>query len=130
MSFRTCRQSLSSAGAYVTTTERHTAQLEHSNTVLVCHDPADCAGRPCTLHNRTDHHMRHWRQHWRSDRLLMERICSHGVGHPDPDSFPGIDTVHGCDGCCALPKLDDELSSIERRALEDIDHPHDCGCDH
>ncbi len=130
MSFRTCRRNLSSVGAYVTTTKRHTAQLEHSDTVLVCHDPAICAGRPCTLHNRTDHHMRQWRQHWRPDRQLMERICSHGVGHPDPDSPPSTDMVHGCDGCCALLDLDAELSSVEQRALADLDHPHDCGCDH
>jgi hypothetical protein len=39
----------------------------------------------------------------------MERICSHGVGHPDPDDIAfkfenGLDDamgVHGCDGCCS-----------------------------
>lgn len=31
----------------------------------------------------------------------MERICPHGVGHPDPDCmYAKRDTVHGCDGCC------------------------------
>jgi hypothetical protein len=42
-------------------------------------------------------------QLWRSDRGLMERLCEHGVGHPDPDEINlglGGRAVHGCDGCC------------------------------
>jgi hypothetical protein len=34
----------------------------------------------------------------------MERICKHGVGHPDPDDLMILighdDGVHGCCGCC------------------------------
>lgn len=63
------------------------------------HAPDLCAGEHCTIHNRSDHHMRGWPQNWRSDRGLMERICPHGVGHPDPDEI-STDTTHGCDGCC------------------------------
>ena len=37
--------------------------------------------------------------HWRYDRSFMERICVHGVGHPDPDSADA-DPLHACDGCC------------------------------
>jgi hypothetical protein len=37
----------------------------------------------------------------------MERICPHGVGHPDPDHVfytkRMTDTIHGCDGCCLVP---------------------------
>jgi len=77
-------------------------QLEHSTTTLLgVHDPSLCEGRPCTIHHRTDHHMRAWPQNWRADRGMMERICPHGVGHPDPDERPGINMIHGCDGCCA-----------------------------
>ena len=71
------------------------------------HPATQCAGRACVVHNPSDHHMRTWRLHWRDDRILMERLCPHGVGHPDPDdlayhrsigrSYVG---VHGCDGCC------------------------------
>lgn len=79
--------------------------LEHTVTRLAgVHDPSRCAGRPCTLHNRTDHTMRAFPQHFREDRGIMERICPHGVGHPDPDSPWENDSVlwiHGCDGCCA-----------------------------
>ena len=75
-------------------------RLEHSTVVLCGHHPDACAGEYCTLHNRSAHHMRAWPQHWRADRGMMERICPHGVGHPDPDELPHVDRVHGCDGCC------------------------------
>jgi hypothetical protein len=79
-------------------------KLEHSRVRLSTHDPEVCEGEPCTIHNRSDHHMRSFPQFWRSDRDMMERICPHGIGHPDPDDFrirKGFDPgVHGCDGCC------------------------------
>jgi len=70
---------------------------------LIAHDEDACLGWACCIHRRTDHHMRHMPQHWRSDRKIMERICEHGCGHPDPDD-PTTDTVHGCDGCCRPPE--------------------------
>ncbi len=64
-------------------------------------------GFPCVLHSPSDHPFRSWPTLWRADRRLMERICPHGVGHPDPDDLAyhvrnGRDWqgVHGCDGCC------------------------------
>lgn len=75
-------------------------QLENSHVILkLVHHIGQCKGRYCTIHNRSDHHMRTWVQHWREDRGIMERICKHGIGHPDPDEISD-DTVHGCDGCC------------------------------
>lgn len=53
-----------------------------------------------------------WATNYRTDRGLMERICCHGVGHPDPDSVSfglkfGKDiSIHGCDGCCSPPNTD------------------------
>lgn len=55
-----------------------------------------------------------WRQHWRTDRDLMERVCPHGVGHPDPDHMDYVRRtsveqhayyhgLHACDGCCVPP---------------------------
>jgi len=74
--------------------------LEHTDiSVSNVHSEEQCKGQPCTIHNRSDHNMRHFPQHWRSDRRIMERICPHGVGHPDPDEIDP-DTTHGCDGCC------------------------------
>lgn len=78
--------------------------LENTSTYLHVHDPDTCWGETCTVHNRSDHHMRSWPQNWRGDRGLMERLCpDNGVGHPDPDEIH-LDRdgrgVHGCDGCC------------------------------
>lgn len=74
------------------------------------HPATVCVGRPCVLHNPSDHHMRDWKLLWRDDRHMMERICSHGVGHPDPDDLAWhirngreYQGVHGCDGCCRVP---------------------------
>jgi hypothetical protein len=47
--------------------------------------------------------MKDWPQHYRYDRGMTERICPHGVGHPDPDDRTA-NGVHGCDGCCTPPK--------------------------
>lgn len=80
---------------------------------LSAHDPADCEA-PCPIHAPSEHHMRDWPMHWRSDRYLMERICPHGIGHPDPDHLARVErlrgkeaadgqSVHGCDGCCRKP---------------------------
>jgi len=80
--------------------------LEHTDTVLSVHSPDVCAGRPCTVHSPTSHGMRGFPQLWRSDKGHMERVCPHGVGHPDPDerhspTWRDAWSVHGCDGCCA-----------------------------
>lgn len=68
---------------------------------------------PCAFHAPSDHHMQYWKMLWRDDRALLERICKHGVGHPDPDQLTYLKTkvnvgysaeksVHGCDGCCEI----------------------------
>ncbi len=84
-------------------------QLEHSSLTVRCHPQSRCNGSACTLHNRTQHVMRGFRQLWRSDRGIMERTCPHGVGHPDPDDYRVIsgddDGVHGCCGCCYAPAV-------------------------
>lgn len=78
---------------------------------LLVHTLADCTGENCVIHNPSDHPMKGFPTHWRSDRALMERICPHGIGHPDPDDiafkrgvkgddFARSESVHGCDGCC------------------------------
>ena len=80
-------------------------QLENSEEYIYGHPSYACARKYCTLHNRSDHSMRSFPQHWRSDRAIMERICSHGVGHPDPDekklTISKYEGLHGCDGCCS-----------------------------
>ena len=70
-----------------------------------------CAGEHCAFHNPSDHKMVSWKKVIR-ESTLVERICPHGIGHPDPDSLAylkrseseenrGALGVHGCDGCCA-----------------------------
>ncbi len=81
-------------------------KLENSKDTLHTHPSYACKGEYCTIHNRSDHSMRSFPQHWRGDRGIMERICPHGVGHPDPDDYKLIgksgyyEAIHGCDGCC------------------------------
>ena len=87
------------------------ANLENTDRWIFTHAPDKCAGEVCCIHNRSDHHMRSWPQHFRLDRGIMERICpAHGIGHPDPDQDAFFDMmygdkawaewVHGCCGCC------------------------------
>lgn len=71
------------------------------------HPDTACADGPCVIHNPSDHHMRGWSLLFRADKGLMERLCAHGVGHPDPDDMAWHASqardwlgVHGCDGCC------------------------------
>lgn len=74
------------------------------------HPESACdAQEACAIHKMTSHHMRHFPQHFRGDTGVMERICNHGIGHPDPDGMHywrarGDDWagVHGCDGCCRV----------------------------
>ena len=97
----------------MTKTEDRTWPLEHNSKyrMVNTHSPDRCEGEVCVLHNMTDHPMRDFPQHWRGDRYLMERICPHGVGHPDPDQWDffvaargekwaSAEFIHGCDGCC------------------------------
>lgn len=66
----------------------------------------------CVIHQPSNHHMRRWPMHIRNNTLI-ERLCTHGTGHPDPDSAAALNYlmyrdpqqtygygVHGCDGCC------------------------------
>jgi hypothetical protein len=80
-------------------------------TYMFVHKKENCTP-PCPIHDPSDHHMVQWKLLWRNDRGIFERICSHGIGHPDPDTIRflakrlGTETaenemIHGCDGCCA-----------------------------
>lgn len=69
----------------------------------------DCDIHGCAIHNPSYHPLSDAPQVMREDKwFLIERVCTHGIGHPDPDSASfmaesgwgkGI-WVHGCDGCC------------------------------
>lgn len=118
------------AGTEIYTSEDEVVVLEYD--VYICgdghvvshlHDPRVCHGRNCVIHNPSDHIMKDWPTHFRDPMVehfsmgmkpgLMERICPHGTGHPDPDSADfWVNEVkmedygiHGCDGCCGEPSL-------------------------
>lgn len=86
----------------------------HKNGVLRdVHHPNTCASDPgCIIHHPSQHHMRTWPIIWRAD-APAERVCPHGIGHPDPDSLahlartlPDYIGIHGCDGCCEVEDTD------------------------
>lgn len=72
--------------------------------IVFVHPGKDCLP-PCPVHAPSDHHMNQWPLNWRGDRKVMERMCEHMVGHPDPDDLSVRSRisagVHTCDGCCA-----------------------------
>lgn len=85
--------------------------------IVTVHRPDVCEGMICALHSPTRHAMRDWPIRWRgqprSSRRL-ERVCPHGVGHPDPDDYvyraltrglvePAAFLAHPCcdEACCS-----------------------------
>lgn len=92
---------------------------------MMVHSKSMCVGEGCPIHRPSKHHMVKWKLNWRQDRRMMERICSHGIGHPDPDDaayrlrhFKDDDTMHGCDGCCTKKVK-------EENKVNDKDDPRD-----
>ena len=82
-------------------------QLPGGAALVNVHPPAACSGYGCPLHHPSDHALKDASLNWRQDRGLFERLCSHGIGHPDPDSIAYLrrsgsdeDGTHGCCGCC------------------------------
>jgi hypothetical protein len=88
-----------------------------NGSILNVHDESKCRGRACCIHNPSDHALKDAPLQWRSDSYLMERVCKHGIGHPDPDHLTFLKKVapelakgqetHGCDFCCAEPDPED-----------------------
>lgn len=101
-------------------TKQSIHQLENSNQKLTrVHSAERCSGTNCAIHNMSNHHMRSWPQIFREDNATMERVCSHGIGHPDPDS-PNADWAHGCDGCCDPSSVPEpvEEKTVEEKVTE------------
>ena len=80
----------------------------NSHRIIGIHYRKACRGRRCVIHSPSTHHMSKWPMLYRNDRNIFERICEHGIGHPDPDQFQywrvmgtEFEAVHGCDGCCS-----------------------------
>ena len=85
--------------------------VEQGLQAVAVHDRAVCKDRsiPCCIHNPSSHIMISFPLHWRDDIKAMERICPHGLCHPDPDHIAYVryakgyaKTTHTCDGCCGF----------------------------
>lgn len=78
------------------------------------HSRKHCQNRelPCVVHSPSAHKMSGWPLRWCSDTQVMERMCPHDIGHPDPDHIAYVQSSqefytsystgadHECDGCC------------------------------
>lgn len=85
------------------------------------HSSYRCAvEKHCAVHRPSKKNLlKNWPFVVRLDKSgLMERQCSHGVGHPDRDSLKWLRRfmskskakalgIHGCDGCCWLMRGED-----------------------
>lgn len=84
------------------------------------HDPRLCAERGCAIHaHPSQHPLMDAPLLWRDDRNILERICQHGVGHPDHDAALYLITqgqdyqlIHGCDMCCQADVIEDDEPSF------------------
>lgn len=83
-------------------------------TAWAFHGPEVCTGRPCPLHAPSRHPLRAApiMMPVTPDDIVLERLCPHGIAHPDPDSVQladildpageGEHQIHPCDGCCRV----------------------------
>lgn len=72
-------------------------------------ETAECHQHGCVVHSPSTWALSEAPLNWRTDRGIFERICEHGVGHPDIDTVDwlmrhgrGAEAAHGCCGygCC------------------------------
>ncbi|MBD8057841.1 hypothetical protein IC607_02525 [Cellulomonas sp. JH27-2] len=79
--------------------------------LLRTHGRRECSGPNCPIHNPSEHPLADAPLLWREDGGFMERLCPHGVGHPDVDRLAHTMRTqgesatrriarHACDGCC------------------------------
>lgn len=95
-------------------------EAEVLSQITAVHETSTICEVACVIHNPSDGEHRKLSLLWRPERKIFERICKHGVGHPDPDQYPYWrtldhnrftvwDGIHGCDGCCGVWSVVDAL---------------------
>lgn len=101
----------------------NSVQLNEQDVIQGVHHQEKCTGY-CYIHNKSKHPLRHNPLKINLDTGLLERICEHGIGHPDVDylhareesgediTFMG---VHSCDGCCQHTEIEDENEREEEK---------------
>lgn len=97
---------------------RNDAIFLADGTLLQTHSTWLCAGNTCCIHNPSDHPLRDAPLLWIDQFRSMDRVCSHGFTHPDPDDFSfkvhtgvshlllSVIGAHDCDHCCHWPLTD------------------------
>lgn len=94
--------------------------------VVVTHNVGRCPLRYCAIHLPSAHHLVGAPLQWREDVGRMERICRHGIAHPDEDFLDWIHAtqgllraaaagIHQCDGCCGDPDSTDQAEPGSNR---------------
>lgn len=96
-------------------------QLNERDIIQGVHHKENCTGY-CYIHNKSKHPLRHNPLKINLENGLLERICEHGIGHPDIDylnareesgediTFMG---VHSCDGCCEHPETEVDKEEVK-----------------
>ena len=96
-----------------------------------------CDVNGCAIHNPSYHPLSDAKQFMREDKSwLIERVCDHGIGHPDPDSASFISKtegntsiwVHGCDGCCRDDATGEGLKKLSKESELCDSWPDRGGC--
>ena len=74
---------------------------QHGLRLVNVHEPEQCEGRPCVIHNPLDTYDRE-RLLWRDDRGFFDVICEHHIGHPSPEDALYLYSIGRCvaHGCC------------------------------
>ena len=80
-------------------------KFQFANGVFMVHTRWKCVLDWCCLHRPSEHGTRALPMLFRG--ATVDRLCTHGVEHPDPDAHAYLEFVgsegydtHGCDGCC------------------------------
>lgn len=84
-----------------------TVILSGGQKIVGVHNPTQCIGEFCTIHNPSDHGMHSWPQVMGSG-AVMYRVCPCNNVHVDPDDPAALPLPSGhcrpeCDGCCIDP---------------------------
>jgi len=115
------------AGAYfdrlVEMHARHRVEpfLTGTGQAITVHERNASCADGCAIHSPTAHALRDARTHWRSDRGIMERICEHGVGHPDPDGLAFARSAAAREAYQVLKQMPDEDAQVCSAAVCDND---------
>lgn len=78
------------------------------------HSSSNCVNKDyCAVHSPSDHALVTCPLFWRQDRGIFERICGHGVGHPDPDSIRYEKSIGGIKHASTMATHGDSCSCCE-----------------